>query len=251
MQQLLDDNVAGLMIWTNAEPTKDTIHILKKYQERHIPIVFVDRLIEGIEADYVASENFGGTYDVVNHLIELGHQHIVLLTPDIGDLQPINERQRGYQTAIQEQGMYAFEPWRIKPPVRSEFHETDIYSLVGEQSQQIIEQVMRLMNNVEPKPSAIVCINDILAIIAISALRNIGFEIPNDVSVVGFDDISMASYIGVPLTTVAQNAYELGRIASQMLMQRLDGSDVAPRCYTVPTRLHVRMSSAEPAFVCR
>ena len=88
-------------------------------------------------------------------------------------------------------------------PERPEFHETDIYSLVGEKGKQIIEQVVQLMNGVETKPTAIACINDILAIITISALqRNRHRRAGCDVSVVGFDDISMASHIGVPLTTV-------------------------------------------------
>ena len=108
---------------------------------------------------------------------------------------------------------------------------------------------MRLMNNVEPKPSAIVCINDILAIVTISALQNIGIRVPNDVSVVGFGDISMASYIGVPLTTVSQNAYELGRVASKMIIDRLQGKDVPPRFEKVPTRLRIRKSAAPPVLV--
>ena len=142
--------------------------------------------------------------------------------------------------------MHAHTPWRLDSPNRIEFLETDIYSLVGEQSEQIVEQVVRLMNAVDPKPTAIVCINDILAIITISALQEIGYRIPDDVSVVGFDDISMASYIGVPLTTVSQNAYELGKVASQMLLERLDGVDMPPRSYTVPTQLRVRSSTAAP-----
>ncbi|MCY3978845.1 MAG: substrate-binding domain-containing protein, partial [Chloroflexi bacterium] len=94
--------------------------------------------------------------------------------------------------------------------------------------------------------TAIVCINDILAIIAISALRNMGFAVPEDVSVVGFDDISMASHIGVPLTTASQDAYELGKVGSQMLLDRLVGGDLPPRSYTVPTQLRVRASTAAP-----
>ena len=95
-------------------------------------------------------------------------------------------------------------------------------------------------------PTALVCTNDILAIIAISALRNMGYGIPADVSVVGFDDISMASHIGAPLTTASQDAYELGKVASQMLLERLGGGDKGPRSYTVPTQLRIRSSTAAP-----
>jgi len=248
LQQLLDDNVAGLMLWANAKPTDVTRSILLEYERRKIPVVFMDRPVEGIRADYVSSDNFGGSYDLVQYLIELGHQQIVPLMPNIDDLHPVNERHRGYVTAIEERGMVAYAPWKINPPARHEFHETDIYSLVGEQSQQIIEQVEWLTDSVMPKPTAIVCINDILAIIAMSALRNLGYVVPDDVSIVGFDDISMASHIGVPLTTISQNAYELGKVASQMLVDRLQGRDGPPRSFQVPTIMRIRESSAEPAL---
>jgi DNA-binding LacI/PurR family transcriptional regulator len=246
LRQLLDDEVAGLLLWANAEPARETVDILAEYESREIPIVFVDRPIEGIRADYVASDNFAGCYDLVCYLIQLGHRHIVQLMPNFDDLLPVNERRRGYVTALQERGMLAYAPWKISPPDRHEFHETDIYSLVGSQSRQIIKQLENLTDADGPMPTAIVCINDILAIITINALRNMGYSVPGDVSVVGFDDICMASYIGVPLTTASQDAYELGKVASQMLLERLGGGKMNPRGYTVPTQLRVRASTAAP-----
>ena len=247
LQQLLDDEVAGLMLWASANPSADSLAILAEYVRRGIPIVLIDRPIEGIDADYVASDNFGGSYDVVSHLVDLGHRHIVPLMPNVHGLHPVNERRRGYATALQQHGVPVYEPWRINLPGRHEFHETDIYSLVGAQNQQIVQQVERLAEVEGPMPTALVCTNDIVAIIAISALRNMGFGVPDDISVVGFDDISMASHIGVPLTTVSQDAHELGKVASRMLRQRLDGGDIRPRCYTVPTRLRIRSSTAAPS----
>jgi len=246
LQQLLDDEVAGLMLWANAVPTEETMVILGEYERRAIPIVFMDRPIAAISADYVSSDNFGGAYHLVCHLIDLGHRHIVPLMPNIDDLHPVNERLRGYTTALKEHDIYAREPWKISPPGRHEFHETDIYNLVGSQSKQIIQQVENFTDGEGPMPTALACTNDILAIIAISALRNMGYGIPADVSVVGFDDISMASHIGVPLTTASQDAYELGKVASQMLLERLGDGDLGPRSYTVPTRLRIRSSTAAP-----
>lgn len=247
LRQLLDDEVAGLMLWANAVPTDATLAILGEYERRAIPIVFMDRPVQAVSADCVSSDNFGGAYDLVCHLIALGHRHIVPLMPNIDDLHPVNERLRGYMTALNEHDIYAHEPWRISPPERHEFHETDIYSLVGAQSRHVIGQVESFADALGPMPTALVCINDILAIIAISALRNMGFAVPGDVSVVGFDDISMASHIGVPLTTASQDAYELGKVAAQMLMERLGGGELPPRCYTVPTQLRVRTSTAAPS----
>ncbi len=246
LEQLLEENIAGLTIWASAQPAEETFAILQEYQRRAIPIVFLDRRVNGIEADYVASDNFGGAYDLVAHLIALGHENIVQLMPNIEGLRPVDERHRGYVAAVTDHDLPAYAPWKINPPERQEFHETDIYSLVGEQSQQIIEQVVELMNAVETKPTAIACVNDILAIITISALQEIGIKVPDEVSVVGFDDISMASHISVPLTTVAQDAYELGKSASKHLLDRLEGDDSPPRACAVPTRLRIRASTAAP-----
>ena len=246
LQQLLEDKVSGLIIWASACPAASAIETLKAYQRQAIPIIFIDRLIAGITADYVASDNFGGAYELTSHLVGLGHEHIVQLMPNIGGLRPIEERHRGYVAATSEHGLRAYAPWKIAPPERPEFHETDIYSLVGENSQQIIDQVVQLMNSAEHKPSAIACANDILAIITISALQEIGISVPDDVSVVGFDDISMASHIGVPLTTASQDAYEMGKLAAKILLERLQGDQSPARCYTVPTRLRIRASTAAP-----
>ena len=246
LQQLLDDGVAGLMIWSNANPTAETKNVLLEYQRRRVPIVFVDRSIDGIDADYVASDNFNGTYDLISHLIELGHRHIVQLMPNIDSLQPIDDRHRAYVCAITDHGLRPYSPWKINSPNRPEFHETDIYHLIGQQRQDYVDQVVLRMNAIDPKPTAIVCINDILAIVTISALQSIGVRVPDDVSVVGFDDISMGSYIDVPLTTASQNAYELGRVASRMIIERLGGRDSPPRSERVPTRLRLRKSAAPP-----
>ena len=244
LQQLLEENVAGALIWASAIPTNETLISLREYQQRGIPFVFVDRMIEGISADYVASDNFGGAYDLTSHLIDCGHEHIVQLMPNIGGLLPVDERHRGYVAAVEEHDLRSYCPWKIDTPNRKEFHETDIYALVGQNRQWIVEQIVGLMNAAEQKPTAIACINDNLAIITIIALQEIGYRVPEDVSVVGFDDISMASYISVPLTTVSQNAYEIGRAASQMLLGRLAGEDSPPRSRSIPTRLRIRASSA-------
>lgn len=251
LQQLLEENVAGLIFWASACPVPETLATLQEYQRRAIPIVFIDRVIEGVEADYVASDNFGGAYDLTSHLIGLGHEHIVQLMPDINGLRPIEERHRGYVAAVNEHGLDAYAPWKIAPPERPEFHETDIYSLVGEKSQRIIDEVVQLMSAVEHKPTAVFCINDILAIITISALQELGYRIPEDVSVVGFDDISMASHISAPLTTVSQNAFELGNVASRQLLERLGSDHSPPRSHIVPTRLRIRSSAAAPLEIVK
>ena len=101
--------------------------------------------------------------------------------PNINGLRAVDERHRGYAAAVRDRGLPVYAPWKLDPPERPEFHETDIYSLVGEKSEQIIEQVVQLMNAVETKPTAVACINDILAIITISACARSAFRCRNEV----------------------------------------------------------------------
>jgi len=246
LEQLMEDNIAGLLLWSNAKPTATQKDLLLQYQRMNIPFVFIDRLVDGIEADYVASDNYAGTYALTQHLIELGHQHIVHLMPNIPDLITIKERHRGYEMALQEHNLPVYDPWKVNSPDHNEFHETDIYRLLTGDGAELTGQVVDLMEAMSPKPTAIVCINDILAIITTKALRGMGYRVPDEVSVGGFDDISLAAHMDVPLTTVTQNAYEIGRVAAQMLLERLEGSTAPPQCHYIPTRLQIRMSTTTP-----
>ena len=249
LEQMLETDVAGLMIWPNANPTDETASILMEFQRRRKPIVFIDRTIDAVFADYVASDNYGGTYNLVAHLIELGHRNIVQLMPDIDNLRPVENRRRGFISAAADYGLQVHAPWKISSPIRTEFHEQDISQLVGQESQKIIDQILQHMNDVDPKPTAIVCINDVLAIITIHALQTIGYQVPDEISVVGFDDISMAPYISLPLTTVSQNTYELGRSASRLLIERLGGHDPPPRLERIATKLRIRESAVPPTLI--
>ena len=88
LEQMLDENIAGLIIWSSAAPTEETLAIVQEYQRREIPIVFIDRVIEGIKADYVTSDNFGGAYELTSHLIGLGHEHIVAVDAEYQWIAP-------------------------------------------------------------------------------------------------------------------------------------------------------------------
>ncbi len=248
LKQLIDDNVAGLLLWPNAKPTEAQKDLLLQYQNLNIPFVFIDRSIDGIEADYVASDNYSGTYSLTQHLIELGHEHIVHLMPNIPDLISIKERHHGYEDALKKHNLPVYGAWKINSPDQNEFHETDIYKLLSGDGAELTDQVVDLMNNMTQKPTAIVCINDILAIITTKALRGMGYRVPEDISVGGFDDISLAAHMDVPLTTVTQNAYEIGRVAAQMLLARLEGDTAPPKCQNISTRLQIRMSTTTPAL---
>lgn len=248
LQQLLFDDVEGLLLYPNAKPNQTRFEILKAYQSRNIPVVFVDRPVEGIDVDCVSSDNFGGAYAAVQHLIDLGHQHIVYLKPEIDGLMTIDERYRGYKAALEAHELDVYDAWSVRASDRYEVFETDVFQVYSQDHSHIGKRILQQFQLADPKPTAIFCVNDALAIILIKVLNECDVKIPDDISVVGFDDISLAAYLNVPLTTVAQDSYTIGRTAARLLLDRLEGQVTEPGFHFVPVRLQSRKSTAAPVF---
>ena len=243
LQQLLDDGVDGLLLYPNAEEMPQQQHILRQYQMQNIPVVFIDRPVKGIDADCVTSDNFTGSFNIVTYLIELGHRHIVYLKPDLDNLFTINERYRGYAGAMQKHGLCASDAWQVYVSNRHEVYETDIFQVYSEDNSAVQSDIVKQLQTAQPRPTAIFCANDALAIIAARCLSEAGYVIPDDISIAGYDDIQLASYITVPLTTVAQDAQKIGELAAQLLLDRLDGSMDPPGHHYVDVRLKRRAST--------
>jgi DNA-binding LacI/PurR family transcriptional regulator len=249
LQQLLQNDINGLILWSNANVTADQKRIIHEYQARQIPVIFLDRFIEGTEADFVGSDNIGGTFALVKHLHALGHTRIAYLTVNIPNLFPVDERYRGYRQAMQHFDLTPYDAWKINSPHQTEFFETDIFELLDNNPAPMFDQIEHLMQSASPEPTAIVCVNDALAILTMRAMRQQNRNVPDDISIVGFDDISFAAYLGTPLTTVSQNAHEIGRMAAHLMRERLDGDTSPARHITVPTPLQIRMSSSTPVLL--
>ncbi|MGB1288596.1 MAG: LacI family DNA-binding transcriptional regulator, partial [Aggregatilineales bacterium] len=135
---------------------------------------------------------------------------------------------------------------KVNSPHHNEFFETDIFQLLEDEDSALHKQIISLIQNAQERPTAIVCANDALAILTIRAIRSMGLSVPHDISVVGFDDISLAAYMEVPLTTASQNAHKIGQRAATLLLERFDGFEKPPQYISVPTRLQIRMSTSTP-----
>lgn len=194
-----------------------------------IPVVVADRDIPHTLADVVLVDNEQGGYDAAHHLLGLGHQRIACVAGP-SDLTPSADRVQGYRRALEEAGVSVQEEWIVPGDFRFQGGEA------------AVEELLRLGQ----PPTAIFACNDMMAIGALRAIRGAGLQVPGDVSLLGFDDIPLASAVMPALTTVAQPIAELAMLATRYLIAQIqDDRQARPRQRTVlDAKLVVRGSCA-------
>lgn len=223
-QTLLQSRVDGLLVSVTKQ-TGNFDHFLH-VRQKGVPIVFYDRVAEGIEASTVEVDDFNGAYNAVIHLYEQGCRRIVhLAAPD--QLSISRERIRGYRKALEVCGL----PREDELLIHADNYRSGY------------EAVKRLIGSGMPF-DAVFGVNDMTAIGAMKALKEEGRRIPDDVALVGFsDDPAITELLDVPLTSVYQPGYEMGMQAVEMLLDMIENNTAHTVNKVLPTRLVVRASS--------
>jgi LacI family transcriptional regulator len=193
-------------------------------------MIFLDRSPSQWKGDLVESDNEGGAYQVGRHLVELGHKRMAAVT---GPLHLTNASQRlaGFRRALQENGI-VLDPQFIQ--------EARFTSDSGHTA------AMRLLQML-PRPTAVFAFNDLLAAGVLIAARQLKLRCPEDLSVVGFDNLDITEHSAPPLTTVHQSGYQMGATACSLLLNRTRQRDKAVERVVLPTELRIRNSTAAPA----
>ena len=192
-----------------------------------MPVVVVDREIPNVSVDEVLTDNARGGWLATRHLLELGHRRFGCITGR-SNLTPSAERVTGYRQALGEADI----PVEERLIVKGDFQYESGY------------RAARQLLAMDDPPTAIFACNDLMAVGAISAAVELGRKVPDDLSVVGFDDVRLASFTNPPLTTVVQPKYEMGVIAATMLLERMRNHDMPPRRRMFDTTLVIRQSTA-------
>jgi DNA-binding LacI/PurR family transcriptional regulator len=177
-------------------------------------------LTEGSQAIYVDNDNVAGARDAVEHLVDRDRQHIATIAGP-PDMCAGVDRLAGYRKALP-----AGQPELVA--------YGDFSRLSGERA------MLKLLAH-NPELDAVFVASDMMAEGALAALRSAGRRVPDDVAIVGFDDVDAAQYTDPPLSTVRQPLDEQGRLMTQLLLRRIEGEQVASA--TLPTTLVVRKSS--------
>jgi DNA-binding LacI/PurR family transcriptional regulator len=222
LQVLIQKKVDGLIVvatGANVEP-------LREASNAGISIVLVDRQLPGNWLDTVLVDDERGAYEAVWHLLQLGHRQIGAIIGKIG-ISTTDNRRRGYEAALRDFGV----------PVDPALIQTGHSTIQGG-----IAAAHALLDH-RPRPTAIFAANNLMTVGVFLALKERGLRCPEDLAVVGFDDMVWLSAFTPGLTTVAQPNYELGKRAAELLLDRLTGHPPeSPRLVTLPPKLIVRES---------
>lgn len=208
----------------------ESIIHLQKLQIHNLPFVLVDREVPGVECDIVVGDSEKGARQLTEHLIKLGHRSIALIN-GTADVSTARHRKAGYIEALKLNGI------EIREDIIFEIGYTKFNA--GD----VIDKLMHLSD----KPTALFAANNFLALEAMRSLRDRGYRVPQDISVVCFDDLE-ANFVVEPFMTVAaQPAYEFGAIGMQVLIDRIqDLSGNKWRNIVLPSHIHYRKSAASP-----
>lgn len=198
---------------------------VKALIEAGIPVVLADRRLD-IECDIVVVDNVEGAYQMTRHLLEMGHTRIGIITGPMG-VATSAERIEGHRRALVEAGVEICDDLVM---------EGDYRQPSGH------ERALEFLRMPSP-PTAVFACNDLMAVGALSAIEEAGLMVPNDVAVVGFDDIAIASAVKPRLSTMAQPMYEIGVIASRMLIGRIKSPTKPYQTVVLQPQLVIRESS--------
>jgi len=223
IQVLLEKRIDGLAISTAFQ---DGAHPFLA-QLRMIPLVNIVRKIKGLAADAVVGDNIGGAYKAIEHLIKLGHRRIGIISGPSG-LSSGAERLKGCKKAFEDHRI-TIDDSLIK---FGDFKKESGYYLTKE-----------VLQRRDP-PTAIFVTNNQMTIGALSALNELKMRIPEDISLISFDDMEWYSFLNPPITTVEHPPYLMGKTAGEMLIQKISKKRKKPKKVLFQSNLIIRKSTS-------
>lgn len=206
--------------------TKGSHEYLHSWPIHHLPLVSIDRSLFNFGIDAVLVDNVTGARKAVEHLITLGHRHIGIVT-GIPGITTTEERLAGYKLALEAHGL-PFDTALIA--------EANSRVNGGEQA------TLQLLTQDAIHPTALFVMNGLMTIGALQAFHKLGLRCPQDIALVGFDNLEWASVVYPRLTTVSQPTYEIGRQAALLLFERLRNRHAEPKEIRLLPQLVIRES---------
>ena len=222
--EMLQEKMVDGIIFTSSSRRKNVSQSLLKLQ---IPVITVDRNIEGLKTKgLVRVDNEIGAYDAVKYMIDRGYKKILHITGPIAS-RPTRERLKGYKRALESNNIAYDEKLVYEGSFSSEWGYECIDKIISD----------------DIEFDGVFCGNDLIAMGVIKELKNHELKVPDDIGVVGFDDIYLAVMIEPELTTVRQPTYEMGYKAAELLINTLENKEIDQNDYMLKTTLIIRNST--------
>ncbi len=203
-----DSDVDGIIILGTELNRQD----FKAFQEIDIPLGFIDTRFEDKRFDFVDMDNIQGAFQVVNHFVEHNHHKIGFINSPV-ELRNFEFRHLGFQAALSRSNIpynrqYVFS---VNATFDGAYHD-----------------MLHILRKGTELPTALFSANDLIAYACIKAFKEVGVKIPEDVSIIGFDDLPMSSMMDPPLTTMKVSQRQMGQMAIQLLIGRINRTLKAP-----------------------
>ena len=236
LQDLCRQAVMGFII----QPvySEKSNRMLSKLVRQSIPVVLLDREVPDLDVDVISSDHYDGGKKAVQHLIQQGYKDIVYLGRNPLKLSSVSERLRGYEQAMQEAGLISRPPFVVGGSVEIGYNQLRNSMNVNEDG--IIDSIIEFLRGPDC-PEAIVSMSDGFATLVIKAANKMNLRIPQDLALVGFDNMDFTASLG--LTTVNQPSFQIGAEAARLLIRRIQGDKQEKQRIQLPVDLIVRESS--------
>lgn len=249
LKEIEDGKIDGIIYY----PLSDRVNLefLTTLYMNGFPVVTIDKFFESIPLNSAISDNYEGSYMLTKHLIGLGHERIAFVSNvGIEDLSSVRDRYLGYCKALRDYN-YKIDNditiininEKIKKIDKELYEEVKHLKPISDSNkQEVFKDIIRkLLDN---GVTAIQCVNDFTAMYILKACLEMKIEVPRQLSITGFDNIELSGHLEVPLTTIEQDFYSIGRSAAEMLIENIETGKNECRKVVLPVKLIERMSTA-------
>lgn len=203
LQQVISRNVEGLII----APCGNNWEYIKQLHDQGLPIICIDRYFEKLDIPFVSTDNYNGAYNATKHLIENGHS-LISCIQGVKEATPNRLRVKGFIDAMAEAGIGNYNIVGDDYSVQNGYLET------------------RLLLQQKERPTAIFTLSNMLAMGCMKALKEMNVRIPEDISLITFDDHLYLDYLSTPLSCIAQPVSDISKIAIKFLFSRINNNEV-------------------------
>jgi LacI family transcriptional regulator len=219
---LRQQKVDGLIVSTVGQSANHLVNVFQK----GIPMVIVDRVFPDLGLPFVTSDSYQGSFDAISYLIENGHQ-VIACVQGLLNTFPNTERVRGYMDAHHKYNL----------PVDESLIVGDSY---GKQNGYI---EMKLLLQKKKRPTAVFSCSNLISLGILQAISEEGLKVPEDVSIISFDEQPYSSFLATPMTTVLQQTEEMGSLAVRLLIDQINAREsIQTRSVFLPTKMIIRDS---------